>query len=133
MCAWFAPLAAAADAQDAAAQRYAEQLAGLVNAYREREGLSALTVENGLAALAREHSAAMTKAGRLSHDGFASRVKRSGYAVCVENVGWNYPTARAELEGWQHSPAHDRNLRDPRIRRMGIGVVTNYVTFIACQ
>jgi uncharacterized protein YkwD len=127
------PIVGAADASNAADDAYAKQLSDLVNAYRMREGASSLAIDAGLAALAREHSAAMAKAGQPSHDGFPSRVARSGYRVCVENVGWNYPTPAAQLDGWQHSPEHDKNLRDPRIRRMGIAVVGSYATFIACQ
>jgi uncharacterized protein YkwD len=81
----------------------------------------------------REHSVAMSKAGRLSHNEFPSRVRRSGYRMCVENVGWNYRTSDAQLDGWQRSPGHDRNLLDARGTRMGIGVASDYVTFIACQ
>lgn len=111
---------------------YAQRLAELVNQYRVRKGLRALAVEAGLAALAREHSAAMAAARRLSHDEFPSRVRRSGRAMCVENVGWNYPSADAQFEAWRASAGHDGNMLDPRVDRIGIGVASNYVTLIAC-
>ena len=112
---------------------YAERLGELVNQYREQRGARPLGVEGALGALARGHSMAMTKTGRLSHDEFALRVHRSGYTMCVENVGWNYRTPDAQLDSWRRSLGHDRNLLDARVTRMGIGVASDYVTFIACQ
>jgi uncharacterized protein YkwD len=92
-----------------------------------------LRVDGALNALAREHSIVMAKTGRLSHDEFPSRVRRSGYRMCVENVGWNYSTSDAQFDSWRRSPGHDRNLLDARVASMGIGVASDYVTFIACQ
>lgn len=112
---------------------YAEGLGGLVNRYREQQDRKPLGVDGALAALAREHSAAMAKAGRLSHDDYQSRFGRSGYAMCVENVGWNYPTPQAQLLAWRQSPGHDGNLLDARVTHMGIGTAADYVTFIGCR
>jgi uncharacterized protein YkwD len=112
---------------------YAERLGELVNQYREQRGARPLRVDGALSALAREHSVVMAKTGRLSHDEFPSRVRRSGYRMCVENVGWNYHTADAQFDSWRRSPGHDRNLLDVRVTRMGIGVASDYVTFIACR
>jgi uncharacterized protein YkwD len=111
---------------------YPHRLAALVNQYRASHGLPALEVDATVASLAREHSAAMAKAGRLSHDEFPARVRRSGRAMCVENVGWNYRSPEGQFDGWRASPGHDRNMLDPRIDRMGIGAVADYVTMIAC-
>ena len=112
---------------------YAERLGELVNQYRQQRGARPLQVDSALSALAREHSVVMAKAGRLSHDEFPSRVRRSGYCMCVENVGWNYRTSDAQFDGWRRSPGHELNLRDARVTQMGIGVASDYVTFIACQ
>ena len=113
--------------------RYADRLGELVNRYREQSGGKPLALDGSLAALARQHSAAMAKAGRLSHDGFPSRFRRSGYGMCIENIGWNYLTPQAQLLAWQRSPGHDRNLLDARVQHMGIGAVSDYVTFIGCR
>jgi uncharacterized protein YkwD len=111
---------------------YSQRLAALVNQYRVGHGLPALMVDTTVAGLAREHSAAMAKAGQLNHDDFPSRVRRSGLAMCVENVGWNYRSPEGQFDGWRASPGHDRNMLDPRVNRMGIGTVADYVTMIAC-
>ena len=113
--------------------RFAERLGELVNKYREQRGVRPLRVDDALSALAREHSIVMATTGRLSHDAFPSRVRRSGYRMCIENIGWNYSTSDAQFDGWRRSPGHDRNLLDTRVAWMGIGVASNYVTFIACQ
>ena len=109
-----------------------QRMAELVNAYRVRRGLRALEIDATLSSLALEHSGAMAKAGRMSHDDFPSRARRSGLALCVENVGWNFRSPDAQVDGWRASPGHDRNLLDRRVERMGVGVASDYVTLIAC-
>jgi uncharacterized protein YkwD len=111
---------------------YPQRLADLVNQYRASNGLPALTVDATVSGLAREHSAAMAKAGQLGHDDFPSRVKRSGYSMCVENVGWNYRSPQGQFDGWRESPGHNRNMLDPKVDHVGIGIVGDYVTLIAC-
>ena len=122
-----APSAAANNDAD-----YPQRLAALVNQYRVSHGFPALIVDTTVAGLAREHSAAMAKAGQLNHDDFPSRVRRSGLVMCVENVGWKYRSPEGQFDGWRASPRHDRNMLDPRVDRMGIGTVADYVTMIAC-
>ena len=109
------------------------ELASLVNDYRATRHTARLTVDPTLSDLAREHSAAMVRAKRLGHDDFKARFGRSGYGMCVENVGWNYPTAAGQLRAWQDSPGHDRNMLDARVTHVGIGVAGDYVTLIACR
>ena len=75
----------------------------------------------------------MVRARRLSHDDFQGRVRRSGYSMCVENVGWNYPTPADQMKAWRASPGHDRNLLDARVTHAGVGVAGDYVTLIACR
>jgi uncharacterized protein YkwD len=122
-----------AEAETPAEAAYAQRLSELVNQYRQRKGLHALSFERDLGKLAYEHSVAMGAAKRLSHDQFPSRVHRSGRAMCVENVGWNYKTAEGQFDAWRASPGHDGNLLDKRVDRMGIGVAKDYVTLMACN
>ncbi|MDP1899545.1 MAG: CAP domain-containing protein [Rubrivivax sp.] len=112
---------------------YAGHLAELINDYRLRQGLAPLAFTEDLVQLAGEHSASMAGQRQLSHEGFRTRFQRAGSKVCVENVGWNYPTAEALLDGWRLSPAHHRNLLEPKVSRMGIAVQAHYVTFFACR
>jgi len=112
---------------------YATELASLVNRYRASVNAPALVLEAPLSELAREHSAAMMRAKRLGHDDFKDRFRRSGYSMCVENVGWNYLTPKDQFNAWRASPGHDRNLLDARVTHAGIGVTGDYVTLIACR
>ncbi len=113
-------------------EAYAAELGRLVNAYRKQHGLASITADPRLELLANAHSVDMAGSHRMSHDGFQARMQKTGYKLCVENVGWNYPSAQQQFEGWKNSPGHDQNLRDARVTRMGIGISRSYVTFIAC-
>jgi uncharacterized protein YkwD len=108
------------------------RLADLINRYREVHGLAPLAIAPDLEKLASEHSAEMAASRQLTHNGFSERFDRSGSSVCVENVGWNYPTAEALMDGWRHSPDHLRNLLEVKVTRMGVADDTRYVTFFAC-
>ena len=112
---------------------YARNLAQLINEYRARNGLGPLELVSDLNALAEEHSGQMLKARRLSHDGFHSRFDRTQARICVENVGFNFPHAAAQLDGWRASPTHHRNLLEPKVSRMGIAKSQSFVTFFACS
>ena len=127
-----AALAFAATTAFAAEPSFAQRLGDLVNVYRTEHGLPALHVDATLSELAKEHSAAMAKAGKMSHDDFPSRVRRSGRAMCVENVGWNYHTAQRQFDAWRESSGHNRNMLDRRVDRLGVGVAGDYVTLMAC-
>ncbi len=111
---------------------YPLRMAELVNQYRASHGLAPLKVDATIARLAREHSAAMAKAGKLHHDDFPARARGPGLPMCVENVGWNYGSPKGQLEGWRASPGHDRNMLNRQVTRVGIGMVADYVTLIAC-
>jgi uncharacterized protein YkwD len=111
---------------------YTADLARLINDYRAQHSLPALSPAPSLSDLAQAHAAAMAREDRLSHDGFKERLAKTHAPHCVENVGAGYGTARDEFEAWRNSAVHDRNLLDPRIRYMGLGIHRRYVTFFAC-
>jgi uncharacterized protein YkwD len=112
---------------------FVEHLAQLINHYREDHGLEPLSLAEELIALAGEHSASMAAQRQLSHEGFRDRYRLASSKICVENVGWNHPTPESLLEGWVRSPAHHRNLLEPKVMRMGLAATTRYVTFFACR
>jgi uncharacterized protein YkwD len=122
----------ASDVLRASDDEYSRSLLTLINEYRTARGRPALAFDSTIAALAIEHSSAMAKAGKLSHDGFPSRVERSHAGMCIENVGWNYRTPKAQFDAWRASPGHDRNMLDARVDRIGIGTAAAYVTMMAC-
>jgi uncharacterized protein YkwD len=127
------PVTAATSVQPGAADTYVRNLAALVNDYRRQNGLEPLDYADDLTALAGEHSANMAEQRQLSHDGFRARFQRASSKICVENVGRNFPTPEALLDGWRLSPAHHRNLLEAKVSRMGIAATARYVTFFACR
>ena len=132
LAAIFAGALATASGARADGAGYSQRLAALVNQYRTERGHPSLTLDGTLSKLALEHSIAMAKAKRMNHDGFETRARQSGFATCVENVGWNYRSPDEQLAGWQASPGHERNLLDAHAERIGIGESAGYVTLLAC-
>lgn len=125
---WAAESVTPTDAETA----FATTLGQAVNAYRATRGLPKLEADASLAKLAAAHSAKMASTGKLDHDGFQDRVRQSGFPLCVENVGWNYRSAQAQLDAWRRSPGHDENMRRTNLERAGVANVHGYVTWIAC-
>jgi uncharacterized protein YkwD len=104
-----------------------------INRYRQEKNLSPLKVDYALINLATRHSAAMAEKKALSHSGFDARYAESGRRLCLENVGWNYPTPEEQVAAWRLSKGHDRNMLHPTISRAGIARIDGYVTFFACD
>ncbi len=112
---------------------YESELLVLINNYRAEHGLGLLASNTALYNLAKEHSDEMANKKELSHDGFQSRFDRASRLECAENVGWNYFTPAAQLEGWKKSPPHNEALLNAQITIAGIAQSGTYVTFFACQ
>jgi len=108
------------------------RVAALINEYRSQHRLDRLTSAALLEQVADGHSQHMAQSGRPSHGGFRDRFRQVDGAICVENIAAHFDTPEALLEGWRRSPAHDRNLLEPRIVRMGLAARDRYVTFFAC-
>jgi uncharacterized protein YkwD len=109
------------------------QVADLINAYRKDHGLGPLVDSADLSALAAEHSHQMAGVRQLSHAGFQARFQRSRSNVCVENVAFGFSSAERLVQGWRASPAHHRNLLEPKVARMGLAATGHYLTFFACR
>ena len=119
--------------EDDDASLYARTLLEQINNYRSANGLPSLRFDDRLNHLAMTHSFAMSRQKRMSHANFDERFQRSGSRMCVENVGWNYPTPLKLFDGWRHSSGHDENMLKEGVRYVGIAGVGKYVTFFACQ
>jgi len=112
---------------------FAQELVTLINKYRTSNGLNALFLDKKLIGLAESHSAEMNSLGVLSHDNFNDRFKKSGADSCIENVGWNFRTARDQFIAWKKSEGHNRNMMATGIRKAGISKIGEYVTFFSCD
>lgn len=108
-----------------AAAAYALQL---LNADRQRFKLKPLGWDPQLAAIAKDHSADMRDNGFFGHVSpttglHPDRLAKAGYLAITsaENVAHNPAIYEAEL-GLMHSLGHRRNILDPQLTHVGIGV-----------
>jgi uncharacterized protein YkwD len=118
--------APAADPPDTA--RTEAAVVAALQALRARQGLPSLTADPALAAVARRHSEAMRRAASVSHTvpgsaGPEERLRSAGigYQRAFENVAASSTAVEAH-EAAAASPAHRRNMLEPGIRRVGVGV-----------
>lgn len=113
------------------AGEFETRLLKIINVYRLGQSLPSLEFDKQLNALAQEHSLYMKKKGKLSHKHFQKRFQKSGYNLCVENVGcFSDQTPENQLKAWQNSKKHNDNLLNPGIRFTGIAKSGDYVCFI---
>jgi uncharacterized protein YkwD len=108
----------------------ADKARKLINAYREKKGLKALTLNAELTAAAKSHSRDLAKWDRISHYGSDGsnpwdRVKRTGFKarLAAENVGTGQIDFQEVLRGWETSPGHNKNLLLADATHMGIALV----------
>lgn len=122
--------------QDTASR--ARHIAELTNRDREAHGLDKLQWNGSLAAAARAHAERMAEESELSHQysgegNVGQRAARAGvhFRAIAENIATGFSDEQVEQE-WMHSPPHRRNILDPKLNAIGVGVVerggTLYVT-----
>lgn len=105
-----------------------------INTVRAAEGRAPLSVSGALTRAAAAHASDLARAGRLSHRGHdgstvGERVRREGFGYCfvAENVAKGQATHAGALRAWMASPAHRRNLLDPRAVAFGLAQGTGRV------
>jgi uncharacterized protein YkwD len=103
-----------------------------VNKYRARNGRSPLVLDQRAHSLAAQHTRRMAAANKLSHDGFSSRRRQSGFRACAENVGFGRRTPEALVASWKQSSAHNANLLKRQLKVAGVSQEGSFVTFLAC-
>lgn len=125
----------------AAAQAYSTQelsFLGLINDYRQQNGLCELMLSSTISEACRRHNSDMGTYGFFSHytsqsDFFAAgstpwdRMAASGYDYATtkgENIAAGFATAAAVFEGWKGSPGHNANMLNADFKVMGISMVT---------
>ncbi|MCE0724483.1 MULTISPECIES: CAP domain-containing protein [Legionella] len=87
-----------------------------INEYRQKHGLSKLTMDKHMVIQARQHSQDMANHRMpFGHQDFGKRIaklrsqiKNTGGAA--ENVAYNYKTAQIVVSQWVKSPGHRRNI-----------------------
>jgi uncharacterized protein YkwD len=104
----------------------------LLNQERRRRGLSALTADPAVSAVARAHSKDMCQRGYFSHQSPEGkqpwdRLRAGGvrgFKAAAENIAVGYSTAQGVHAGWLTSPGHRRNRLAPGYTRIGVGLYT---------
>jgi uncharacterized protein YkwD len=114
------------------------ELLKLHNEERAEHGVAPLCWRTELANSARSHSEDMMERGFFSHDtpeviSPSDRTRSHGYpsAMVGENIHLRQISGVSEsnvrdlegaVEGWMDSPGHRRNILDPRLSEIGVGV-----------
>src|SRR5262249_10151424 len=120
----------------------AEQVLAGTNGLRKEKGLAAVKTEPRLTKAAQEFAEYMARNDNLSHtaDGKqpVDRVRAPGYEYCViaENIAWEHnptgftskPLARTLVKGWKNPPDHLRNMLDPDVTQVGLGLARSATT-----
>ena len=107
-----------------------KQVVALVNAERARQGAPALQVNENLVKAAQDYSGILGQGGCFEHTcapvpELRSRVANAGYANMNrigENIAAGDQTAESVMQGWLNSPGHRRNILNPELREIGVGV-----------
>ena len=112
-------------------KRVETRLLRLVNASRSKAGLTLLLPYLRLARVARTHSADMRRSGFFGHvsptrGDLATRLTSAGldYAQASENLAISTGPVRAH-DNLMRSPSHRRNIMDPKMTHVGIGVAND--------
>jgi len=107
----------------------------LVNKEREKHGLGALEWDEALAAVARAHSADMSRRGYFSHitpEGLrpADRKRAAGmvFRYSAENIARGYRTPEAVVAAWMNSPSHKGAILSESAVKIGVGFHNYYWT-----
>ncbi len=111
----------------------------LTNRDRTAQGLQPLRWSPSLAAAAQAHAEAMAHARALSHQlpgepNVAERTAKAGahFQSVAENIAYGPSPAVIEHE-WMHSAPHRRNILDPGMNSIGVGLVSSGGTLWAVE
>lgn len=106
---------------------------GLINKYRQANGLSGLKLSRTLGAAAEHHSQDMARNDYFSHtlssgQSWSTNIKKHGYTASssmAENIAAGHRTAADTFEQWRNSAPHNRNMLSSNYRAIGIGRASN--------
>lgn len=106
----------------------------IINRYRRKIGLTPLKAYYAMDKIAKNHCYYMAKHKACNHNGFSWRAmkvrKITGSGTVAENCykfparTYNDHVAEKLVKGWMKSSGHRRNLMNPHIKKIGIGIVT---------
>lgn len=115
------------------------ELLDLVNKERKSAGLKLFIMDASLQRVARSHSSDMEKRNFFSHtnpDGESpfDRMKKAGinYMKAAENVAYN-SSVKEIHKSLMDSPGHRKNLLNPQLGMIGIGIVNSKYGIMVTQ
>jgi hypothetical protein len=100
-----------------------------ISAYRKSHGLSAVTVDPALNALAAKQANAMAARGVMDHSvyaPFAQRISAYNTAGAAENIAMGTRSFAETLAIWEASSGHNANLLLGSARRIGIASASGH-------
>jgi Cysteine-rich secretory protein family len=117
----------------------AQHIFELTNHDREARGLQPLRWDTSLAAAAQEHAERMAGENYLSHEypgegdvGMRAAQAGAHFQAIAENIAMGYSDDAIEAE-WMNSTPHRRNILDPQMNAIGVGVVARRGNFFAVE
>ena len=122
---------------DSSVSAYENQVLQLVNVERQKNGLSALTMDTALSNVARKKSEDMKAKNYFSHTSptYGSpfdMMKQFGisYKAAGENIAMGQRTPQEVVTAWMNSPGHRANILNANFTHLGVGYVAsgNYWT-----
>jgi uncharacterized protein YkwD len=119
-----------------------EQIVATTNQFRRQEKRRELKVNPQLSQAAQAFAEFMARTDNFGHEADgkkpADRVTAAGYQYCVvaENIAYDYNSAgfsteelaEGLIEGWRKSPEHRKNLLDPNLSEIGVGLAQSSKT-----
>jgi uncharacterized protein YkwD len=94
-----------------------------LNGFRASHGLSQLSTDGTLTALASEHAADMARRDSLDHDGFMTH--RGPRGARAENVAYGCKEQACVIQQWVNSSGHRKNMLIPSLTRYGLASATS--------
>lgn len=111
---------------------YEEKVVQLVNAEREKNGLSALYLDRTISNVARAKSKDMADKNYFGHQsptyGSAGEMLLKfgvTWSAWGENIASGQETPEEVVNGWMNSPSHRANILSPNFIFIGVGYTTN--------
>jgi uncharacterized protein YkwD len=116
--------------------RVRDRIVDLTNRFRHEHGRRELKVNESLSKAAQDFAEFMARTDKYGHTADGKEPWQRGtehgyaYSLFAENIAWEYNSAgygteelaRAFVKGWEESPPHRKNLLDPDLYDIGVGV-----------
>jgi uncharacterized protein YkwD len=122
----------AQDAYQTYAKSYRQQLAALINQYRQVNGLAPLALDPCISNAAQGHSEWMKTTNTFSHTGnggssHQSRCQQAGCSCKAENIYNGLDQPSGAFQAWKASPGHNAAMLGP-YSKIGIGICGGWIT-----